>query len=237
MDRKILLPLIAAASLGSLGFWLLMPPSDLEDEIPRLPWLVEQDGAGHIQVFGFTLGKTTLAQIRAFFREEGKINLFASLDARGQPVEYTVEAYFDRIYLQGLRGDFIFTLATDADQLAPLYERGLRISQLPSGAKKVDLNPADLETLLQVPIRSLTYLPWKSLDADILNRRFGPPAEKRREPKTGVEHWLYPQKGMDIAMDPQGRVVIQYLNPADFTKALAPLRHESRTAPRPQAAE
>ncbi len=233
MDRKIVLSLLAATLLGALGLWLLRPPPDLEEKIPRLPWLVAQDEEGRTQVFGFTLGETNLAEIRAFFREEGKINLFANLDARGQPVEYTVEAYFDRIYLQGLRGDFIFTLAADADRLAPLYERGLRISQLPSGAKKVDLHPADLETLLQLPVRSLTYLPWKSLDADILNRRFGPPAEKRLEPKTGVEHWLYPQKGMDIAMDPQGRVVIQYLNPTDFSEVLAPL-NESGTTPDPQ---
>ena len=45
-----------------------------------------------------------------------------------------------------------------------MYERGLRISQLESGGKKVKLDPADVETLLNRPIRSITYLPQARLE-------------------------------------------------------------------------
>ncbi len=223
MDRPIILSLLTAALLGTLGFFLLMPPDRDEGE-PRLPWRVTRTPSGHLRVFGFTLGETTLAQVQAVFQEKGKLNLFARLDPSGQPEAYSAEAYFDRIYLNHLRGDFIFTLAVEEDRLASLYERGLRISQLSSGAKRVTLPPEDRAALADRPIASLTYLPWKSLTPDILQRRFGSPQEKRLEPKTRVIHWLYPQKGMDLAIDPRGGVVIQYLNPEAFEAVLAPLQ-------------
>jgi hypothetical protein len=121
----------------------------------------------------------------------------------------------------------------DDRTLAPMYERGLRISQLGSGAKKVKLDPADIETLAARPIAAITYLPWKSLDAEIVDKRFGPPAEKRVEQQTGVTHWLYPDKGMDLAMDKNGGVVIQYVNRDDYARLIAPLDAMTQAAPTP----
>jgi hypothetical protein len=39
-----------------------------------------------------------------------------------------------------------------------------------------------------------------------------------------VVHWLYPAKGMDLARDPKGKVVIQYVNPAELAALTEPLR-------------
>lgn len=211
MDRKILLYVIGAAVLGFVGF-MMLPPPERDDGVLRLPWLVSVDDQGRTQVFGFTIGETTLAEVRQVFGEEGKINLFAQ---GGDPSSYTVEAYFDRIYLDRLRGDFVFTLEADPREMQAMYGRGLRISQAGSGDKKVTLAPEDNAALADNPIRAITYLPWKSLDADILRKRFGEPAEIRSE-ATGVVHWLYPKKRMDIALSDDGGVVIQYTNARDF---------------------
>jgi hypothetical protein len=235
MDLKMILTVLGIAIFGFFGIWLLIP-ENIDDEIPRYPWLVERDQSGRTQVFGFTLGETTLGEIREFFREEGEINLFARLDTNGKPVGYAVETYFEQIYLNRLRADFVITLEADRTTLESMYERGLRISQLGSGAKKVKLDPADVEILLSVPIRSITYLPWKSLDAEIIQNRFGTPAEKRTEPETRVTHWLYPDKGMDVGIDPDGGVVVQYVNRDRFGEILAPLDELSREEP-PDAPE
>jgi hypothetical protein len=222
MDRKIVLSVLAAAVLAFIGIMLLLP-HDVDDSVVRLPWKVSTDPNGHTQVFGFTLGISTLADVRKAFGEDGKVNLFARPDKRD---DYSVEAYFDQVYLSRLRGDFVITLDVEPGTLAPMYERGLRISQLGSGAKKVTLVPEDLAALANAPIRAITYLPWKHLDAEVIERRFGTPGQRLSE-ASGVVHWLYPDKGMDIARDPNGGVVIQYVDPDAFPKLLKPLRGTS----------
>jgi hypothetical protein len=229
MDRKFVLSILTAAILGFFAVLLLIPPT-INDGTIRLPWLVTVDPAGHTQVFGFTLGQTTLAEVRTLFADEGTINLF---ETRDQGEHYGVEAFFEQVYLQSLRANFVFTLDLDQATLTPMYERGLRISKVGSGARKVKLDPADVDTLLERPIRSITYLPQARLDEDLIAKRFGTPEETRTEPETGIVHWLYPERGMDIARDPKGKVVIQYVNPGDFTALLAPLPAPSAT---PEAA-
>ncbi len=231
MDRKILLSILAAALMGFIGIWLLL--SILPDERAGLrlyPWDVSRDAAGNTRVFDLSIGDSTLAEVRMLLGEEGKINLFENRDGTR-----SVEVYFDNILLSNLKADWIVTLDLPEDLLAALYERGLRISKAGSGSRKVKLDPADVEQLAEAPIRTLTYLPWKSLEPRDIAGRFGEPAEQRKE-ATGVVHWLYPQRGMDIARDADGGVVIQYLNPPDFARAVAllPLPAEP---PVPMAAE
>ena len=229
MDPRIALSVLAAAVMGFFGILMLMPEEPEEGE-PRLPWLVSTDAQGCTRVFGFTIGETTLAEVQEVFGEEGKINLFVHPDTGDR---YAAEAYFEQIYLSRLRADFVVSLDLDQPSLDAMYQRGLRISQLASGDKKVALDPEDLDRVTRAPIRSIAYLPWKSLDADIIERRFGPAALILTE-KSGVTHWLYPDKGMDIALDTRGGVVIQYVNPEAFWELVAPLDAQQRASKRPE---
>jgi hypothetical protein len=225
MDRKIILSVLAAALFGFLGIWLLL--SLVPDERAGLrlyPWDVEQDAAGRTRVFGLTLGESTLADVRALLDEEGKLSLFAEPDGR-----FAVEAYFDNILLSNLKADWVIPLAVSQEVLSGMYDRGLRASKLASGSRKVKLDTVDAEALATAPIRSITYLPWKSLEPRDIVGRFGEPAEKRTEDR-GVVHWLYPDRHMDIARDSDGGVVIQYLNADDFKRALAPLQPDGEEA-------
>jgi hypothetical protein len=225
MDRKIILTTLAAAALGFIGIMLLLPllPNDRAG-VRLYPWDVSRDAAGQTRVFGLGIGESTLADVRSLLAEEGKLNLFVNPDG-----SHSVEVYFDDIILSNLRADWIVTLDLPESALAAMYERGLRISKTGSGSRKVKLDPVDVERLADKPIRTLTYLPWKSLEPRDIAGRFGEPAEQRTE-ASGVVHWLYPERGMDIARDADGGVVIQYLNPADFARALALL-----PAPSPMA--
>lgn len=219
MDRKIILSVLTAAVLGFCAALLLMPPT-VEDDVVRLPWRVTFDHAGRTRVFGFTLGETPLSEVRAFFGEDGTINLF---ETPGAAEPLGVEVYFEQVYLQSLRADFVIALDVDQRTLAAMYERGLRISGLESGGKRIKLDPADVETLLARPIRSITYLPQARLSTEVIEKRFGTPAERRIEPETSVVHWLYPNRGFDLARHPKGKVVIQYVNREDFDRLVRPL--------------
>jgi hypothetical protein len=222
MDRKIVLTILGSALLGFFAVLLLIPPT-IDDGQVRLPWRTTTSAAGQTQVFGFTLGETSLKEVRELFGQEGTINLF---ETPGRTERYGVEVYFEQVYLQSLRADFVVTVDVDQETLGAMYERGLRISQLGSGSKKVKLDPEDVEALLPRPIRAITYLPQARLDDPLIEKRFGTPAERRAEPETGIVHWLYPERGIDIARDPKGEVVIQYVSQVDFADILTPLKRQ-----------
>jgi hypothetical protein len=218
MDRRLILSILGFALFSFIAMMLF--PGNRDDQgPPRLPWDVQVDEQGRSQVFGLTLGESTLADIQGLFGEEGEINLFSPA-----PDQYAVESYFQQIYLSGLRADFVVTLDAPPETLGPMYEHGLRISKLPSGTKRIKLDPSDVAVLTQVPIRHITYLPMSRLDEDLLEKRFGAPAERIEEAETGIIHWIYPGKGMDLARDPKGKVVIQYVNPAELSALVQPLR-------------
>jgi hypothetical protein len=228
MDRKILLSVLAGALLAFIGIWMLLSAfPDQRAGIRAYPWEVSRTPSGQLQVFGLTLGKSSLADLRALLGEEGKLNLFAETKPDAPDTDFTVEAYFDNILLSNLKADWVASLAVPQALLAAMYNRGLRASKVASGSRKVKLDPEDAAPLAQAPIRSITYLPWKSLRPEDIVGRFGEPERKLTE-ASGVAHWLYPEKGLDIARDPDGGVVIQYLNPADFERALAPLDASTR---------
>jgi hypothetical protein len=220
MDRSFVLSILAVAVLGFLGVLLLMP-APIDDGTVRLPWQIEQDTNGRTQVFGFTIGETTLQEVQQVFAEDGKMSLFQD-PTREDP--FAVEAFFEQIHLQRLRADFVMTLEVDQASLNGMYERGLRISQVGSGSRKVRLDQTDQTSLSTAPIRSISYLPKARLDEALIEQRFGDPSLRLVEPETGVVHWLYPERGLDIGRDPSGNVVIQYVNADDFERLLRPLQ-------------
>ena len=224
MDRKIPL-IILAISLLVLAVAILLPGGRTVDGAPKLPWRIDIQADGATRVFDLTLGQSPLRQASELLGAEPKLSLFRSVDG-----SYAIEAYFQRVALSGLRADFIFSLDIEADQAASMFERGLRISQLGSGTKKVELNPTDSATALASPIRHLTYIPMANLDAELIERQFGQPAQILDDPE-GAQHWLYPDKGLDIALNPDAKEVFQYVHPADFEQLLAPLKQPGSAQP------
>ncbi len=220
MERK-LVAFLATLSLLAVALAVFLPGGRSPDEFPKLPWKIRLDPQGYSEVLGVTLGRTTLAEAQETFGAEAKINLFASPDQH-----YAIEAYFERLFLSGIKADLILTLDLPQQQAGRIYQRGLRVSTLGSGARKVDLAPEDERAMLQQPISHITYLPAADLEPELLGNLFGEPA--RRVPgKAGVTHWLYPDKGLDIAVNPDGKEVLQYVPPARFARLIEPLEQQN----------
>jgi hypothetical protein len=221
MERKIFLTILGI-TLIALALAILLPGGRSVDPNPKLPWLIEVDDNGRTSVFGITLGKSTLQQVRDNFHEQGEVSLFVSADKN-----LVVEAYFQRLFLNGIKADMVLILQLDQATLGQMYDRGLRISKLESGAKKVKLTQPDMLRVAQAPIDHITYIPTADLDAELLAGRFGQPALRITE-ASGIEHWLYPDKGLDIALNPDGKEVFQYLLPANFDRILKPLQAQEK---------
>jgi hypothetical protein len=230
MDKKIGLGLLAV-TLVALAVAFLSPGGRSVDPNPKLPWLITVDANGDSTVFGLTLGRSTLADAREVFQEQGKTSLFLSPQQ-----EFAIEVFFQRLFLSGLRADVVLTLEVEEQLAKQIYDRGLRVSALGSGTRKVELALSDLEQLAGAAIALITYLPAADLDEEILLRHFGEPAKKITENDTGIVHWLYADVGLDIAVNPEGKEVFQYVAPSRFDMLMEPLAHASAAAGRADAA-
>ncbi|MDP2805826.1 MAG: hypothetical protein Q8O24_07765 [Gallionellaceae bacterium] len=215
MDKKIILAVFALAAVAISA--LLMIPSTPTDTPDTLPWKITHPSPNSSRVFGITLGESSLDQAEKVFKEKTEVSLFKSTEGK-----MLVEAFFDELNLNGLKAKFVFTVTIPADEIEGMFKRGLRINNTPSG-KRITLAADDLVRVRQLPIYSITYLPTARLEEAIFSKRFGVPAERVRETKSGAVHWLYPQHGLDVTLGDGEKPLLQYVSPKDFELLRAPL--------------
>ncbi|EGV52375.1 hypothetical protein [Candidatus Endoriftia persephone] len=221
MDRKILFGILAA-TLVAVSLAVMLPGGKAPDAEPKLPWRISLDALGNSRVFGLTLGKSTLADARHLLRDEGKVSLFIS---KGEaPV---LEAYFERMALSGLKADFVFVLEADESQLQGFYERGARIARTTEMTSKVDLAFEDMQQVAQLPIKLINYIPVTNLDEALIRSRFGEPDSQIPEGDSGVMHWIYPAQGLSISLNPEGKEVLQYTNPAAIETLIESIKNNA----------
>ena len=217
MGEHVFLKVLAVSVIAlALAMWL--PGGQPPETYKNLPWQIEVLDNGQSRVFGIVLGNSSLQQVEQQFQEPAEVSLFATDQG-----ERVVEAFFNSVTLSGFRARIVATLGFTSAQLQRLYDRGERISTLAQGKRKVSLSDADLALARQTPVTGLTYLPKTDLSPQVVLKRFGQPAEKIAEPGGQIEHWLYPDKGLDIVMDKEAKEVLQYVAPKDFTRLRAPL--------------
>lgn len=214
MERKLYWGVGILSILIFLGSFF-MPGKP--DDNSGLPWHIEHPTPDTTRIFDLTLGLSTTNEAEQRFREEAKPSLFKS--PSGQLV---AEMFFEQVTLAGLKSRIVTTIAVPDAELQAMYERGLRMSGTGSG-KKITLAPEDVARVRALPIVSLTYMPSVRLKEEVFSKRFGPPAQRIKEKKSGAIHWLYPQNGLDITLGGEEKPVLQYVPPKDFDKLVVPL--------------
>jgi hypothetical protein len=101
--------------------------------------------------------------------------------------------------------------------LTELRARGLKKTPLEHGGRKIGLSNRDLAMLAEKPIASITYIPTTNLEKETIAARFGKP-EEELPVDAETTFWLYPGKGLAIAVNKKGREVMQYVAPRDFDR-------------------
>lgn len=184
------------------------------------PWQVELPRPGASRVFGLGLPGSTLADARGRWGDELSAALMAPRDG-----PLVLEAYVERFDAGGIGGRLLLTFEVSAGTLARWRET-LPGEPVESGRRHA-LNEAAWADLAGAPLVGLGFIPAAQLDAAILQGRFGVPAERLA---TGgrLEHWLYPDRGLAVALDDQGRELLQYVAPSEFeARLVVPLRAAS----------
>jgi len=229
MENNVFLKVLGGSILAIvLGVYLtsLKVPEAEVNNFPNsvYPWQIELLASGNTRVFGLVIGETTLGEAEQSFKEAAEITLFVAKDA--EPV---IEGYFSQVKIGGLNAKMVLSIELAKEQVEVMLNRGARISTLESGTREVTLSSEDAQLVRQLPIRSITYLPSIHLDAELIEKRFGLPTEKIADSVSDAVHWLYPAKGMDIALSEENKEVIQYIVPAKFDTLMRPLKTVSKT--------
>ena len=134
----------------------------------------------------------------------------------------TREAYFESVSIGPLSGKLVLTVAATPAELGAMRDKAAKTDHLETGIRKFVLNEADRQRAESMPLAGIVFIPAAPLDESIILQRFGTPAERIRQGET-LEHFLYPDKGLDLVLDRKGREVLQYVAPAEFPRLRAPL--------------
>ena len=185
--------------------------------VEGLPWQIEVLPDGGSRVFGLTLAHSTLGDARGRFGIDMEIAVIA---APGEPG--SLEAYSSSVTTGAIIGKIILVADVDRETVARLRQRAIKSVHMDSSTRKYILHHDDLALAWRAPIASVTFIPAASLDEQTVLRRFGAPAERIRVDER-VEHFLYPDKGLDLALDSKGKEVLQYVAPRQFARLREPL--------------
>ncbi len=213
---------VAIALLIVITALLLWRPTDNTPPAPPpdgLPWQIETLANGGSRVFGLTLEHSTLGDARARFGDDLVIGVLA---ARGETG--SLEVYFDSVTAGGIMGKMVLVAALDKTALAHLRARTVRKEYLSDATYRYILDSDDLPLVWRAPIATITFIPAASIDAETVLKRFGLPQGRLRS-SDRVEHFLYPDKGLDVTLDNKGKEVLQYVAPRAFERLREPLRH------------
>jgi len=184
---------------------------------PAMPWEIATTGNGDSTVFGIAPGVSSMADAMRQLGGEPQLAIVI-----GKDDTRAVEAYFDSLSLGALTGKLILTAALDAATVEGMSQRATRTEYMASGSKRAQLSPADRELVERTPVGAIAFIPSVNLDEATVLQRFGTPRERLRSSEH-TEHFLYPEKGLDLVLDSKGKELLQYVAPRDFARLRAPL--------------
>lgn len=210
-----------------LGFTLLavllaaypfLKSSDEYSSIEGLPWQIKQLPDGSTQVFGLHIGVSRLSDALEVLGSDVDIAVIASADEVGN-----LEMYYGHYRAGLLSGKLVLQTDIDPEKVELLKERAAKFDYMASGlAKKYILSTDDLPLILEQTIIGLTFIPTVNLDEEVIRARFGEP-QKIIQADEAV-HYLFPDKGLHIALHASSKEVLQYVAPVKFQQLVAPLQ-------------
>ena len=183
-----------------------------------LPWQIDILQNGSTRVFGLNIGTSRLADAVEKLGSDMELAIIAATDETG-----SLEMYYGHYRAGLLSGKLVIQTDISEMDIKRWRDNALKSEYMATGlAKKYTLSPDDLPQVLEETIVGLTFIPAVNLDEAVILARFGEPA--KRLPSTDVEHFLYPEKGLDIALHKDSNEVLQYVHPDVFQQLIQPLK-------------
>jgi hypothetical protein len=214
-----LFSLLVFLAIVVAAFLYLKPAGDYSSQtIKGLPWQIELLPEGTSKVFGVTLGQSTLSEVREQLGDDMELAIIVvAADDSG------LEMFYSRYTAGVFSGKLIIAADIAPDTLEQLLDRAVKAEYLESGARKFHLNADDLPAAYRAAVKSITFIPSIDLGEQTAFKHFGTPAETIRR-SDQLAHLLYPDKGLDLIINKDGKDVLQYVAPREFAELRDPLQ-------------
>jgi len=200
-----------------LAIYPFLDQSEDSEVLTGLPWQIEIQPDGSTQVFGINIGISQLYDVIAILGNDMELAIIASKDEDGK-----LEMYYGHYQAGLLSGKLVLQTSADELNIRRWRDNAVKSEYMATGkAKKYILMPDDLTQALNETITGITFIPAVHLDEEVILARFGKP--EQRIQMTGVTHYLYPRKGLDIARHENSKEVMQYVAPQAFEQLMQPL--------------
>ncbi|MDE2402361.1 MAG: hypothetical protein KGL90_11920 [Burkholderiales bacterium] len=194
------------------------------------PWQIERLPNGASRVFGLNLSAdpqaaSTLGDAQRLWSSDIQIAVIAAPGENG-----SLEAYIESAVLGFVTGKLVVTADVSPELIGQFRERATKAEFMDGTTRKYRLTAKDMATALRSPVLALAFIPQAQLDEATITARFGKAAQ-RVSGNEHTQHWLYPDKGLSVTLDTQGKELLQYVAPARFALLRDPLLKEPKRAP------
>ncbi len=182
-----------------------------------LPWQIDLLTDGNTRVFGLTPGVSTLDDGRSRFGVDAQIAMIIAQGETG-----SVEAYYESVRAGFVTGKMILTLETSLAQREIMLKRAIKAEFMESTTRRIALADVDLQELDKAKVSAIAFIPSANLSEEVVVQRFGTPVERYRSSEQ-TEHFLYPDRGLDLRLDAKGKELLQDVAPREFARLRDPL--------------
>lgn len=208
---KLAFIIIGAVAALAFVFILLTGQKQGVQQSVGMPWQVLVHDQHHSEVFGIVLNKSRLSQAIERFNQLESIALYKN--SSGQ---FSLEAYFGKVSIGPLSARLIANLQANQQELDQISRQTIKHTTTEDGSMKWILSSEQQLAQQKRMISALTFIPdYSGMDEVYLLQRFGQPA-RRKMIDENSEYWFYPEPGVRILVDTEGREVFEYTTPAQF---------------------
>ncbi len=192
-------------AVGLTAILMFMPPSSMELPKTALPWKSQYNAQNQLEALGLTINKSTALDAKAYFGNDIEVKIFSQKDE----TQKSAEIYFGNVTFSNIRGTVALGIAVAPEKLDQFYGRGIKTTVTALGNREVTPQKSDAKELMRQPIRLITLIPKKQLTERAIKMRFGDPHRIETQ-SDGLDHWFYPEKGLEILLDHEGPEALQY---------------------------
>lgn len=211
--------LLLALAVPLWSWWRGAPPAQqpTAQAVPA-PWAAEVQGTT-LSLLGLRLPGSRWGEVAARWGDNVQLAVMARRDQAGR-----LEAYIDRVDAGGVLGRLVLVFDLPDDTLRALQQGAAKAEPVDGVLWRHVLRGEQRQQLAAAPLSSVSFVVSTRLEVATLRQRYGAPAQRWLEAGR-LRHWLYPERGLALVLDPEGRHVLQAVAPAEFDARLrAPLR-------------